>query len=1252
MRWVNATHLSVWGGSRDGQQSMPELLSRLIFAAKGPVAFFRFPSDESVQHPGWDGTCTVTTGDQFVPAGTSGWEIGVQRRGIRGKADYEYANRAADPLELRPAETTFVFATPQRFSNKEGWAAEKRAERLWHDVRVIDADDLVHWLERYPAVAQWLAVKIGRRPQGLRNLEQAWTEWAFATQTPLTPDVILADRDADASAIAKWLKETPSLLSAQAESPEEAIAFLYAAISPLPPRYRLYYWSRCVIAADNNTARQLVGIGSSLVIGLTDPEPGLAHRLAQDGHHVYAAYGPDATATIGMRQLARPWRHNLKMALQQAGLSEESSHRLARASGRSITALRRLMPAAPNFQPKWLATAPTELLAAMLAGSWVETSAMDRKVLAALAGRSYEQVEAALAPLAAVVGGPLVRSGSAWKVVSLRDLWGLLASRLSNGQLDRFEAAFRQVLGAINPRFDIDPRETFFEREGQFGEEASPELRRGLIDAMIAIGVYPDATRGAIDIAGRADRAVRKLLGGADARLWWSLCRDFKRLAEASPAAFLEAVEVGLDGNNPPIMSLFRTDDGFLMRTEYLSELLWALEMLARSPDYLMRAALLLAHLDQVDPGGTWGNRPAASLRQIFVPWCPQTYATPRQRLKVIDAITRRYPAIGWKLLVALAPRSYDASELSPLPDWRDFTPDEPEAITLPAVGRAAREIGARLLDQVGSDGARWKNILELWASFDPTWRSQSVKRLAVFANGLNSSAEIEEIRDELRNLLQKHRNFAGAQWAIPERDLEPLDAIFRSLHPTGPEDRHRWLFNPNPSFLRPNLSWEETQARLEAQQATAAGELLGALSPEGLVDFARTISNQYALGRAIMKVGKYEEAKRRVIEIGLLADDEAAADLATGMLFAVAHPLGYEQIDRWWERAVAEGWGDRAELRIVGVLPATPATWDRVAARSPSLHRDYWSKVNHWATPKEAPIDRVVMELISAGRAYDAVELLGQHVARAPAGDLIVRALHAALKDATISAPSNAAMFSHHLGLLLDRIEADPSVDEDEVVALEWSYFQVLRYSPRPPRALQRALARNPDFFALLVKTVWLPDDGTPRPDDPQGTQAMVAQAYNVLDDWTRVPGSDDNGEIDGAALEAWVKRARKLCAEAGRSEIGDRKIGEILAASQRKADEPWPPEPVRQIVEMVRSRPLERGLELGVYNRRGVTVRLPFDGGDQERDLGSRFRRDAEALRFDEWDRTVACLERIAEAYEQDARRADQDAEQRDWH
>jgi hypothetical protein len=143
---------------------MPELLRRLIYAAKGPRAVFRFPSGDSVQLPGWGGFCHVEEGDAFIPTGTSVWEIGAQRDGIRAKANSDYVKRTSKPREVDPAQTTFVFATPHRFPNKDIWLGEKRAENKWRDIRALDGDDLAAWLEIYPAVSQWFATKVGLRP--------------------------------------------------------------------------------------------------------------------------------------------------------------------------------------------------------------------------------------------------------------------------------------------------------------------------------------------------------------------------------------------------------------------------------------------------------------------------------------------------------------------------------------------------------------------------------------------------------------------------------------------------------------------------------------------------------------------------------------------------------------------------------------------------------------------------------------------------------------------------------------------------------------------------------------------------------------------------------------------------------------------------------------------------------------------------------------------------------------------------------
>ena len=81
-----------------------------------------------------------------------------------------------------------------------------------------------------------------------------------------------------------------------------------------------------------------------------------------------------------------------------------------------------------------------------------------------------------------------------------------------------------------------------------------------------------------------------------------------------------------------------------------------------------------------------------------------------------------------------------------------------------------------------------------------------------------------------------------------------------------------------------------------------------------------------------------------------------------------------------------------------------------------------------------------------------------------------------------------------------------------------------------------------------------------------------------------------------------------------------------------------------------MARSAELEDGFVVGTRNRRGVTMRLPFDGGEQERGLAQRYRSWAKVCET-EWPKTAAVLERIAESYEHEARREDVTAEQNDW-
>jgi hypothetical protein len=152
------------------------------------------------------------------------------------------------------------------------------------------------------------------------------------------------------------------------------------------------------------------------------------------------------------------------------------------------------------------------------------------------------------------------------------------------------------------------------------------------------------------------------------------------------------------------------------------------------------------------------------------------------------------------------------------------------------------------------------------------------------------------------------------------------------------------------------------------------------------------------------------------------------------------------------------------------------------------------------------------------------------------------------------------------------------------------------------------------------------------------------------LLEQWNRIPGTRDDNTIDSEALEAWIKEARNLAKAVGREDIADSRIGNMLSASPMGLDGNWPAEPVREVIDLFRSKPMIEGFQIGKSNRRGVTTRGPRDGGDLERQEAAKYRRWAKAIAYDQ-PHTAKALDALADRYDDDARRHDERAERLDW-
>ena len=116
----DASEIVDWAGRPDAQHQLPELLRRLVLATTESLTKVRFPSGSSVTTPGFDGEVGTSSGNPWVPIGSSYWEVSTNGR-PREKAESDYENRSTgDDAGIDP-EGTYVAVTARRWGDRRQW---------------------------------------------------------------------------------------------------------------------------------------------------------------------------------------------------------------------------------------------------------------------------------------------------------------------------------------------------------------------------------------------------------------------------------------------------------------------------------------------------------------------------------------------------------------------------------------------------------------------------------------------------------------------------------------------------------------------------------------------------------------------------------------------------------------------------------------------------------------------------------------------------------------------------------------------------------------------------------------------------------------------------------------------------------------------------------------------------------------------------------------------------------------------------
>ena len=223
-----SSELANWSDKPEAYHQLPELVRRLILATVSKPSLIDMPNGSSVRLPGWDGLLVIDSGNAWVPSGSLTWEFSCEKN-PSSKATADYIKRTRDSKGVDVSNTTFVFVTPRSWAGKRKWAKHRHEKGPWADVRALDADDLVVWLEQAPAEAHWFARLIGKLPStGVLPLDDWWEQWSAATKPQITPELVTAGRGNEIMSIGRWVQGDPSRYYVQGDTVEEVVAFLAA----------------------------------------------------------------------------------------------------------------------------------------------------------------------------------------------------------------------------------------------------------------------------------------------------------------------------------------------------------------------------------------------------------------------------------------------------------------------------------------------------------------------------------------------------------------------------------------------------------------------------------------------------------------------------------------------------------------------------------------------------------------------------------------------------------------------------------------------------------------------------------------------------------------------------------------------------------------------------------------------------------------------------------------------------------------
>ena len=876
----------------------------------------------------------------------------------------------------------------------------------------------------------------------------------------------------------------------------------------------------------------------------------------------------------------------------------------------------------------------SSLAIACLIGKWREDVNGDRKIIETFLPDGYTLWLREIRSILQEMDSPLKLKNGTWSVIDRDALWASLSGCIFDEDLEHLKNAAEVVLFEIDPKFEIPVKNRLFNFDNK-KKRYSDALRQGISEALAFLGTHGDSLNQCSQHKARtvALLATRKILGSDDFKLWGSINNLLPYLAEASPDEFLKAVECASTCSPNPFFELFKQEQGGVFSQNYLTGLLWGLELIAWKDDYLTRVTVALATLAVIDPGGQYSNRPENSLTEIFLPWLPQTLASFDKQIIALKTLKREYqPTLG-NLLLSLLPKGHSMSSGTYTPKFTEITESQkrPQISTAEYWKRVTK-----IADLAFELGIEDRPYLERFAGEIDHLPHEFQERLIEFLESepgrLLFGEHYSEMWKILRSMVVRHRKYSEADWALPSDRIDKLDAFVKSIEPSSIEELSEPLFKPHEHDLYEETGdWQAQREKLQQRRNDSIRKLLDQDGLEAVVQFGKRVEAPYRVGYSLGCVSN-SDIDSKLLPHLLKGDDLSFID---GYINARYFMSPWE----WVDALDKTNWSDGQLLCLCLSLPFTEETWKRANAWLNYSARDYWTTVEFNPHQAEGNLLVAVDALLAAGRPLKAIDCLHcRHYNKEP---LDIKRTTQALMDAVDMKESAARMDQYDIIQLISALQDSSDTNEEDMVKIEWAYLRLLDpHSRGKPKILYRKLATDPQFFCEILRMIYKSEDlnrkDSPEPDE--STKKIAENAWHLLHDWDRAPGVGDDGNLDTAVYLDWIGGAIGTCRSTGHLGIGQNQIGKALFHSPAEPDGSlWIAKVVADTLNEAEFNDMRKGYSCEGFNTRGCHTPSIM----ASMDLYKEWSKKAEAVEAEGFHRFSAELKSFAEGYKMEAER-----------